>query len=91
MKCNPAENKIMIPAICQNDNIRSLNSTNVLSKNGIIPPNANGPKDIPPITKPIISEIPKCLQILPSNIDGITKTKIPTNVGIASNSVTIDH
>ena len=70
------ENKIIIPETYQNDNIEPLNSTIGLSKKDITPPNANRPKIILPITKSIISEIPKCLQILPNIIEGITKTKI---------------
>ena len=55
-----------------------------LSKNGIIPPSANGPKRTPPITKPTISESPIRAQSLPSIMDGITTNKIPMIVEIMS-------
>lgn len=51
-----------------------------LSKNGITPPSANGPKRTPPITKPTISDNPIRAHNLPKNIEGITTNKIPMMV-----------
>jgi hypothetical protein len=53
-----------------------------------MPPSAKGPKTTPAKTNPTISEILKCLKILPNSIAGKTKNNIPTIVGITSNSVT---
>ncbi len=49
----------MIPEICHKANITSFSSTIGLSKTGIIPPNAVGPKTIPANTNPTTSEILK--------------------------------
>ena len=49
----------MIPEICHKAIITSFSSTIGLSKIGIIPPNAVGPRIIPAKTNPITSDILK--------------------------------